>query len=55
MDEGENAKDEEGEGSLQSIRGVEGANREWMVLFMRTDFCSDIATTLIARKKGRVF
>lgn len=24
---------------------------EWMVLFMRTDFCSDVATTLIGRER----
>lgn len=47
----ENAKNEEGEGSLcETYEGRKGRIAEWMVLFMRTDFCSDVAT-LIGRER----
>lgn len=48
----ENAKDEEG-GRLSArlTRGRRGRIAEWMALFMRTDFCSDVAATLIGRER----
>lgn len=38
----------------KAYEGWKGRIAEWMVLFMRTDFCSDVATTLIGqeRKEG---
>lgn len=51
----ENAKNEEGGKVLcKAYEGWKGRIAEWMALFMRTDFCSDVADPHWARKKGRV-
>lgn len=37
--------------SAKAYEGWKGRIAEWMALFMRTDFCSDVAATLIGRER----
>lgn len=51
MDEGEMQRTKRGKVLCKAYEGWKGRIAEWMVLFMRTDFCSDLAATLIGRER----
>lgn len=51
MDEGECKERRRGKVLCKAYEEWKGRFAEWMALFMRTDFCSDVAATLIGRER----